>query len=121
MSRVRNGVVIIILCIIGAYSIFKRSGNELAMPTVADELKDTLAANPTNASRRGKNRASLKLPPVADEELKDSLAENPALPSGQDGNTEGQTPPPPRGSGYGGIGTLSSPNPGSELSPSSPQ
>ena len=36
MSRMRNAVVIIILCIIGAYTFHKRTGDELTMPTVAE-------------------------------------------------------------------------------------
>ena len=50
----------------------------------------------------------------------EALAEISRRNNGPHGNTEDGTPPPPRGGGEGGIGSLSGPNPGSQLPPAPP-
>src|SRR5438105_1164604 len=114
MSRVRNAVAIIILCIIGMYSYnSRRKAQLLDLPMPAPEvLRDAVAGGPTHTSRR--------LPPPApssDDQLRDSLAANPGAETGRPdngphGNTQDQTPPPPRGGDHH-LSALSGPNPGS--------
>lgn len=123
MNRIRNAVIIIVLCIIATMAYKARSKNELALNTPApEEIKDAVAGGP--AKRHG-----LSMPTSGDENLKDALAEGPAIPTGLHngprGNTEDQTPPPPRGGDHSGIGNLGGPNPGSQIhhppvSPSTP-
>jgi hypothetical protein len=116
MQKVRNAVIIIVLCIIGGYKAYKPVVRLIMPPS--DGLRDGLAGNPTNASRPG-----LHLSNSDDDQLHDSVAGN-AIPgfhqNGPHGNTEDGTPPPPRGGGDGGIGGFSGPNPGSQLPPSGP-
>ena len=116
MQKVRNAVIIIVLCIIGGYEAHKPLARLLNIP--ADNLHDALAGSPINASRPG-----LHLSNNDDDQLHDSVAGN-AIPgfghNGPHGNTEDGTPPPPRGGGEGGIGSLSGPNPGSQLPPAPP-
>jgi hypothetical protein len=120
-NKVRNAVVIIVLCLIGAYKMYKPAQTPtLAMPP-ADSIRDAVAGNsvhqPINASN------PLHLSNSGDEQLRDSVAGN-AIPgthqNGPHGNTEDQTPPPPRGGDHNGIGGLSGPNPGSQLPPPGP-
>src|SRR5665213_3378973 len=96
-QKVRNAVIIIVLCIIGAYKMYKPAQPSLGLPP-ADVLHDALAGNgimPTNASN------PLHLSNNGDEQLRDSIAGN-AIPGvghngAPHGNTEDETPPPPRG------------------------
>jgi hypothetical protein len=123
MQKVRNAVIIIILCIIGGYKAYKPVVR-LILPA-AGSLHDALAGSPVKASRPG-----LHLTNSDDDQLHDSVAGN-AIPgfghNAPHGNTEDGTPPPPRGGGDGGVGSFYGPNPGSQLpngpaplSPSSP-
>ena len=112
MRKVRNAVIIIILCIIGAYKAFKPAPVSLGAPP-PDVMRDALAGSPVNASRPG-----LHLSDSNDDQFRDSVAGN-AIPSqhyGPHGNSDEGAPPPPRGGG-GGLGTLSGPNPGSQIPP----
>jgi hypothetical protein len=119
MSKVRNAVVVIVLCIIAAY-VSKKEKATLVMQPPVEQLHDAVAGGPAKISKTGKKRRNLNLAPAAEDNLKDALASNPALPPAPLGNTEQGTPPPPRGSGNGGIGPLGDPNPGSELPPPPP-
>ncbi|MDX6769386.1 MAG: hypothetical protein SF051_07625 [Elusimicrobiota bacterium] len=118
MSRARNIVVILILCIIGGYSMMKKNGPILTMPA-ADELRDTVAGGPTTkASRPGLNFGQTN-----DGELRDAVANNAAENGGNGpifGNSDGGNPPPPRGSGTGGFGPLGNGGPGQNLPPNDP-
>jgi hypothetical protein len=113
MQKVRNAVIIIVLCIIGGYEAHKTVPPRLIAPP-ADNLHDALAGKPVNASR-----PALNLSNNDDDQLHDSVAGNaiPGFHTGPHGNTEDGTPPPPRGGGDGGVGTFSGPNPGSQLPP----
>lgn len=116
MSRVRNAVVIIILCIIGAYTVSKKKP-ALMLPG-AEDLRDSLAAGPSHRAGR-----PLRFNQGPEDGLRDSLAESPAFNTGlggnQRGNSDDAAPPPPRGGG-GGIGTLSAPNQGNQFPPQDP-
>ncbi|HXT00434.1 MAG TPA: hypothetical protein VN915_07145 [Elusimicrobiota bacterium] len=118
-NKVRNAVIIIVLCLIGAYKMYKPVQNPtLAMPP-ADEIRDAVAGNSVGNNRP--TDASLHLSNTGDDQLRDSVAGN-AIPGTHQngaphGNTEDQTPPPPRGGDHNGIGGLNSPNPGSQLPP----
>jgi hypothetical protein len=116
MQKVRNAVIIIVLCVIGGYKAYKPAAPRLHLPP-ADSLHDALAGSPVNASR------PLHLSDSGDDQLHDSVAGN-AIPgihqNGPHGNTEDQTPPPPRGGDHDGIGPLGGPNPGSQLPPPGP-
>jgi len=122
MSRARNAVIIIILCIIGAYSVKKGPQLGLNMPGVED-IKDAVAGGPVNASRRG-NANPLSLNTGNGEDLRDAVAGH-AVGTPNTGNTLGGVDGPPRGSGFGGFGPSSN-NPGSipppppSLSPAGP-
>src|SRR3569832_851436 len=117
-NKVRNAVIIIVLCLIGAYKMYKPAQTPtLAMPP-ADTIRDAVAGDsiggghPINASN------PLHLSNTGDDQLRDSVAGN-AIPgthqNGPHGNTEDQTPPPPRGGDHNGIGSQNNPNPGSQL------
>jgi hypothetical protein len=87
----------------------------------ADGLRDALAGNPNpiNASNPG-----LHLSNSDNDQLRDSVAGN-AIPGGHNGNgphgnTEDETPPPPRGGDHSGVGSFSNTNPGSEIPPNGP-
>ena len=119
-QKVRNAVIIIVLCLIGAYKMYKPAQPSLGLPP-SDVLHDAMAGNgikrgePINASN------PLHLSNSGDEQLRDSVAGN-AIPGTHQngaphGNTEDQTPPPPRGGDHNGIGNLGGPNPGSQLPP----
>lgn len=123
MRNVRNAVIIIVLCLIGAYKAYKPAAPKLMVPPSTDSLRDAVSGNraaPTNASR-----PSLRLTNSDDEQLRDSVAGN-AIPGVTRngvvprGNTEDMTPPPPRGGDHSGIGSFSGPNPGSQLPPPAP-
>lgn len=114
MKRIRNGVVIILLCIIGAYKTYKPSAPVLNSPP-DEQFHDSVSGNPVNASRP----ADLRLSNTEEDQFRDSVAGN-AIPSqsgGKRGNTEDQTPPPPRGGDHHGFGPQGAPNPGSQLPP----
>jgi len=101
MSRLRNAVIIIILCIIGAYTV--RKGPQLGMSLPgAQDLKDAIAGGPSQRPAGG-------LQPIlagrGGEELRDAVAGHPVgTPQGT--NTLGDVDGPPRGNGYGGISPL---------------
>ena len=116
MQKVRNAVIIIVLCIISGYKAYKPIARHLNLPP-ADSLHDALAGSPINASRPG-----LHLSNSDDDSLHDSVAGNaiPGFHQGPHGNTEDGTPPPPRGGDHDGIGPLGGPNPGSQLPPPGP-
>ncbi len=116
MNRIRNGVIIIILCIVGSASYkATQKGLGLGAPR-PDDIHDALAGNANHHNK-------LNLGAPSDDNLKDSLAEGPAIPTGlhngPHGNTEDETPPPPRGGDHPGIGGLGGPNPGSQFVPPS--
>jgi hypothetical protein len=103
MSKVRNAVIIIILSIIGGYSLNKYKHSHLGLSAVPpQEFRDAVAAS----SSHSKNKLTLN--PDGDEHLRDALAESPAIPTGNGfgphGNGGDGTPPPPRGDGNGGLG-----------------
>src|SRR4051812_48417375 len=109
MSRARNAVIIIILCIIGAYTLKKGPQLALNMPS-ADAIKDAVAGGPS--SRKGN---PLTLASGTGEDLRDAVAGH-AVGTPNNGNTLGDVAPPPRGNGTGGIGSLSN-NPGQNFTP----
>lgn len=115
MRRARNAAVILILCIIGGYSLMKKTGPTLNMPA-GDELRDGLSGNPTRASRPGLNFGQTN-----DGELRDAVANNAAETGGGSpfGNTDGGVGAPPRGSGNGGFGPADS-NVGNNFPPNTP-
>jgi len=122
MSRARNAVIIIILCIIGAYTVKKGPQLGLNMPGVED-IKDAVAGGPSTG-RRG-NGNPLTLAAGKGEDMRDAVAGH-AVGTPNNGNTLGGVDGPPRGSGFGGFGQQSN-NPGvivpqnpPELSPSGP-
>jgi len=107
MLKVRNAVIIIILCIIAGFSLLKKKPQPLGLPTMPpEELRDAVAASP-NRSKPHK----LALNPDDDGQLKDALAEGPAIPTGAGFNGFAGNHAPPRGSGDGGIGNRNGPNP----------
>lgn len=124
MQKIRNAVIIIVLCVVGGYQARKHAPLRLGLPP-ADGLHDALAANHAlDASRPG-----LHLSNSDDDQLHDSVAAN-AVPGfhqhGAHGDTEDTTPPPPRGGGDGNVGSFNGPSQVSQLqgptplSPSSP-
>jgi hypothetical protein len=127
MRRARNAVVVLILCIIGGYSLMKKAGPTLNMPAAPEEMRDAMSGNPTRASRPGLNFGQ-----TTDGELRDAVANNAAETGGNGapfGNTDGGVGAPPRGSGNGGFGPAGTnagnnfppQNPPENLSPSSPE
>ena len=118
-NKVRNAVVIIVLCLIGAYKMYKPSqAPTLALPP-GEAIHDAVAGNSVGINHP--TNASLHLSNTGDDQLRDSVAGN-AIPGTHQngaphGNTEDQTPPPPRGGDHNGIGPLGGPNPGSQLPP----
>jgi hypothetical protein len=118
MSRARNAVIIIILCIIGAYSVKKGPQLGLNMPA-PEEIRDAVAGN-----RIRRNAPKLTLASGTGEDLRDAVAGHAVgTPGGT--NTLGDVDGPPRGNGNGGFGPLSANNnnnnpPPPPLSPSSP-
>jgi len=112
MQKVRNAVIIIVLCLIGGYEAHKAAPLHLNLP--ADGFRDAVAGRRVNPTNTG-----LHLSNSDDDQLRDSVAGS-AIPgpNGPHGNTEDGTPPPPRGGG-GSIGSYSGPNPGSQIPPPS--
>lgn len=124
MSRVRNAVIIIILCIIGAYTVKKGPQLALNMPGLED-IKDAVAGAPSSASRRN-GAPKLTMASGKGEDMRDAVAGH-AVGTPNNGNTLGDIDGPPRGSGYGGFSPLSNNtnnnppnNPPPSLSPSGP-
>lgn len=117
MNRIRNAVIIIVLCIIGSATYKAGHKSDLGLGTRPDDIHDALAGGPS----KHHNKLSLNTP--SDDNLKDSLAEGPAIPTGlhngPHGNTEDNTPPPPRGGDHSGFGNLGGQNPGAQLPPPS--
>ena len=121
MTRARNAVIIIILCLIGAYSVRKGPQLALNMPS-PDAIKDAVAGHDVGRRNPGLTLASGK-----GDEMRDAVAGH-AVGTPNNGNTLDDVAPPPRGNGAGGIGSLSN-NPGQSftppvtpvLSPSGPQ
>jgi hypothetical protein len=120
-NKVRNAVVIIVLCLIGAYKMYKPAQTPTLGLPPGDVIRDAVAGNGINHPINASN--PLHLSNTGDEQLRDSVAGN-AIPgshqNGPHGNTEDQTPPPPRGGDHNGIGNLGGPNPGSQLPPAPP-
>ena len=119
MSRARNAVIIIILCIIGAYSVRKSPQLALNMPS-PESMKDAVAGGPSIRHHGPK----LTLASGTGEDLRDAVAGH-AVGTPNHGNTVDDVPPPPRGENFHGFGPLSN-NPGQNftpptLSPSAPQ
>lgn len=110
MRKVRNAVIIIILCLIGAYSSYKTGG--LGLLPSSDHLRDAVAGNgrslPTNA---GNGNPNLHMSDTDADSLHDSVAGN-AVPGFGGGNIPGA----PRGSTDGGFGSFSRQNPNSQNS-----
>lgn len=125
MSRARNAVIIIILCIIGGFSFKNGPKLGLNMPAPQD-IKDAVAGGPINASRRA-DGPKLMLTGGSGEDLKDAVAGF-AVGTPKTGNTLGEIDGPPRGSGNGGFSPLANNpnnnppyNPPPNLSPSGPR
>lgn len=127
MSKARNAVIIIILCIIGAYTVKKGPELGLTMPSVED-IKDAVAsANPTRASR-GAGAPKLTLASGTGEDLRDAVAGHAVGTPNPGTNTFGEIDGPPRGNGLGGFSPLAlnnnvpptNPPPPPNLSPSGP-
>lgn len=121
MSRARNAVVIIILCIIGAFSFKKGPQLGLNMPAPED-IKDAVAGN-----RIRRPSPKLTLASGQGEDLRDAVAGHAVGTPNNGTNTLGDVDGPPRGSGNGGFGALSNNNnnnppnnPPPTLSPSGP-
>ncbi|MEK7389813.1 MAG: hypothetical protein AAB036_08940 [Elusimicrobiota bacterium] len=121
MKRVRNAVVIIILCIIGAVSV-KKKAPELALNVPApDQIKDAVAGN------RIRPRHPLNVSRGQSDDIRDSIAGNPVgTPQGTPNSTNSldDIGEPPRGSGNGGFSPLANNNPPYNpppLSPSGPE
>ena len=122
MQRVRNAVVIIILCIIGAMTFKSRKPQlSLNMPS-PEQLKDAVAGTPTQ-HHRGRHRP-LTLASGHTDDLRDAVAGH-AVGTPNETNTLGDVGAPPRGSGNGGFAPLSvnnnNNNPPPNLSPSGPK
>jgi hypothetical protein len=107
MTRARNAVIIIILCIIGAYTIKK--GPQLAL-LPNDAIKDAVAGN--GVHRGGPH---LTLAGGKGDDLHDAVAGH-AVGTPNNGHTLDDVAPPPRGGGNGGFGTQSN-NPGQNFNP----
>jgi|GEM_PF-2174153 len=116
MRKVRNAVIIIILCLIGGYSSYKPHG--LGLASAPERLRDAVAGNgigrfpPTNASNPNPN---LHMSDDDADSLHDSVAGN-AVP-GFGGNLGGNVPGAPRGATDGGFGSFSQQNPVSQTAP----
>ncbi len=110
MSRARNAVIIIILCIIGAYSVRKAPQLALNMPTSSD-IKDSVAGGPV--SRHGGPK--LTLASGTSEDMRDAVAGH-AVGTPNHGNTVDDVPAPPRGESFHGFGPGAN-NPGQNFNP----
>jgi hypothetical protein len=109
MTRVRNAVIIIILCIIGAYTVKK--GPQLALLPTNDVVKDAVAGGPSYH----RNGPKLTLASGTGDELRDAVAGH-AVGTPNNGHTLDDVAPPPRGGGNGGFGPQSN-NPGQNFNP----
>jgi hypothetical protein len=107
MNKVRNAVIIIILCIIGAYSVKKSPQLYMKLPKL-DAVRDAVAGH----------RARLSVPDEKPLDIEDMFHESGVQPRGTS-NTLGDIPPPPRGQGGGGFDPLPQQNT-PQLSPSGP-
>ena len=107
MYRVRNAVIIIILCIIGAYTA--RKGPQLSMNMPDSDVKDAVAGH------RSHRRPGLTLASGKSDDLRDAVAGH-AVGTPNHGNTLDDVGPPPRGNGEGGFGPQSN-NPGNNFTP----
>lgn len=97
MHRVRNAVIIIILCIIGSYTV--RKAPQLSLNSPDNEIRDSVAGGPS----RHRGGPKLTLASGSGDELRDAVAGH-AVGTPNNGNTLDNVPPPPRGEGNGGIG-----------------
>jgi hypothetical protein len=111
MSRARNAVIIIILCLIGAYSFKKGPQLGLSMPK-NDVIKDAVAGGPSYH----RSSPKLTLASGSGDDLRDAVAGHAVGTPGSHGNTLDDVAPPPRGNGQGGIGGQSN-NPGNNFNP----
>lgn len=109
MSRVRNAVIIIILCIIGAYSVKKGPQLGLSLPS-PEQIKDAVAGGPSFTPHRG--NPELTLASGKGEDLRDAVAGHAVGTPNRGTNSLGDVDGPPRGNGYGGFGPLSGNNNG---------
>ncbi len=112
MSRARNAVIIIILCIIGAYTLRKGPQLALNMPS-PEQVKDAVAGGP---SRRN---PGLTLASGKGEDMRDAVAGHAVGTPGRNGNTVDDVGAPPRGNGDGGFGRPAN-NPGNNFNPPPP-
>jgi hypothetical protein len=115
MSRARNAVIIIILCIIGAYSFKKGPQLGLSVPN-NDTIKDAVAGAPSSYHR---STPKLTLASGNGEDLRDAVAGHAVGTPGNHGNTLDDVGPPPRGNGIGGFGPQAN-NPGQNFTPPPP-
>ncbi|UPT75201.1 MAG: hypothetical protein M0D55_05705 [Elusimicrobiota bacterium] len=121
MHRVRNAVIIIILCIIGAYTV--KQAPQLALNMNDSQLNDAVAGGPSRGRRSG---PKLTLASGTGDEMRDAVAGH-AVGTPNNGNTLGDVAPPPRGMGQGGFGPqANNPSqnfnpPPENLSPSTPE
>ena len=116
MRKIRNAVVIIVLCIIGGYKAYKPI--RLALMPPSDHIHDAVAGNgfgrtsPVNASN-----PNLSLSNNDGDSLHDSVAGNAIPGTGAGGSSI------PHGNTNGGFGSFSGQNPNGQnpsLSPSGP-
>lgn len=132
MSKFRNAVAVLILCILAGVGYKKFGGNRLNLPADQDQLKDSVAQNPVLDGIPAGRSNHLTLSDDDQGELKDSLAESPALPQnglGNGGNNGSQfnngnfhgSNQPTRGSNEGGINPGGRYDPPQQLSPSGPR
>ncbi len=112
MYRVRNAVIIIILCIIGAYTVKK--GPQLALTPDTDTIKDAVAGN-----RIRHHGPKLTLASGTGDDLRDAVAGHAVGTPGRHGNTLDDVGPPPRGDGQGYHGHNPN-NPGNNFIPPPP-
>lgn len=117
MRNVRNAVIIIILCLIGAYTAYRPAPLSFSVPP-SDFIRDAMAGEPVKLSRPARI-PGVQSSNVSDDQLHDSIAGS-AVPETHEkprGTSDDQTPPPPRGGDHSGIGPLGNNNPGSQLPP----
>jgi hypothetical protein len=100
MTRARNAVIIIVLCIIGA-TLGRKRPQVVAVHAVETDLRDAVADSPS--ARRGRIRRPLE--GRDGDELRDSVAGSPSDVPLVPGATS-YVAPIPRGSGEGGIKPL---------------
>ena len=109
MARARNAVIIIILCIIGAYTV--KNAPQLVLNSPNEAIKDAVAGGPS--FHRGGPK--LTLANGTGDELRDAVAGH-AVGTPNHGNTLDDVAPPPRGGGNGGFGPQSN-NPSNNFNP----